>query len=172
MNKMLAVASSIAAITLFGAASASAADFATAPGTYRAEGDLALYQTIPGIACHVEMDIVVDTAGNATGTNVAFSPGHPLCGSVIRPLTTSWAIHKVSKGTDEGGVSLDVSVQAGAGTCTGDLAPLKLYWGSKGPNRIETDPTAFVAGSPSTCQVTGTLSVTPTGGTSGELRMP
>ena len=171
MKKMLAVASSIAALSLFGAASANAADFATAPGTYHAEGNLELFQSIPDVSCYVSMDIVVDAAGNATGTNVTFSPGHPLCGSVIRPLTTTWPIHKVSKGVDEGAISMDVSVQAGAGTCIGNLAPLQLYWGAKGPNRVDTNPVAFVAGTPSTCQVTGTLSVTPTGGTVGEFRM-
>ncbi|MNS62711.1 hypothetical protein D3C72_957810 [compost metagenome] len=171
MKKMLVVASSIAAMSLFGVASASAADFATAPGTYRAQGNLGLYQSIPGVSCFVSMDIVVTAAGVATANNVTFSPGHPLCGSVIRPLTTSWPIHKVSKGVDEGGISMDVSVQAGGGTCTGNLAPLRLYWGTKGPNRIESDPIAFVAGTPSPCQVTGTLDVTPTGGTVGEFRM-
>ncbi|WEK41366.1 MAG: hypothetical protein P0Y50_07090 [Candidatus Brevundimonas colombiensis] len=171
MNKMLAVASSIAAITLFGAASASAADFATAPGTYRAEGDLVLYQTIPNVSCHVTMDIAVDAAGNAKTTSVVFSPGNTtLCGSLIRPLTTNWDLVKISSGVNTGQFQFqNVSVQAGAGTCTGTLTPLTLNWG--GANQIAAT-TALVSGSPTVCQVSGVLDVTQISGASGPLRMP
>jgi len=172
MTKVISLISSIAAISLLSAASVSAADFATAPGTYKASGLLELFQTIPDVACQVDMDIVVDAAGNAEARNVVFSPGHPLCGTLIRPLTTTWPISKISKGVDEGDISLNVNVQAGAGTCVGTLSStLTLYWGTKGPNAIATNPTATVAGSPSVCTVTGVLDITPTGGTVGEFRM-
>jgi hypothetical protein len=39
MKKLLVAVSSIAAMSLFGVASANAQDFASNPGTYRAEGD-------------------------------------------------------------------------------------------------------------------------------------
>ncbi|GAA0209166.1 hypothetical protein GCM10009081_25060 [Brevundimonas nasdae] len=116
------------------------------------------------------MDIVVDAAGNARTTNVVFSPGHPLCGSLIRPLTTNWDFVKLSKGVDTGQFQLqNVSVQAGAGTCLGTLTPLTLRWGSN-PNQIQAS-SATVAGSPAVCNVAGILNVVPTGSTVGDFRM-
>lgn len=170
MKNMIVVASSIAAMSLFGVATANAQDFASNPGTYRAEGDLALFQTIPNISCHVVMDISVDAAGNARTTNVVFSPGNALCGSLIRPLTTNWDFVKISSGVNTGQFQLqNVSVQAGGGTCSGTLTPLTLNWG--GANQIVAT-TALVPGSPSVCQVSGLLNVTQTSGATGPFRMP
>lgn len=170
MRNMLVAVSSIAALSLVGVASASAQDFASNPGTYRASGTLGLYQTIPNVECNVDMDIVVDSAGNASTTNVVFSPGHALCGSLIRPLTTNWNFVKISAGVNTGQFQLqNVNVQAGSGTCTGTLTPLTLNWG--GANQIVAS-TALVSGSPSVCQVSGVLNVTQTSGAAGPLRMP
>lgn len=172
MKKILAVASSIAAISLIGVGSAAAADFGSNPGTYRAEGDLALFQTIPDVVCHVVMDISVNSAGVAKTTSVVFSPGtgHALCGSLIRPLTGAWDLVKISKGVNTGQFQLqNVSVQAGAGTCMGTLTPLTLNWGSS--NQIVAT-SALVPGSPAVCQVSGLLNVTQTSGATGALRMP
>lgn len=175
MKKLLIAASSVAIMSLFGAASASAGDFLTAPGKYNAIGDLVLYQTIPGVSCRVTSVIDVDASGNASFTNVAFAPGStPLCGSLIRPLTTTWPIYKISKGVDEGQIRADVQVQAGSGTCAGSLSPLTVYWGSKGPNRIESTTATVpgtVGGTPTPCSVAGVLYITPVPPTVGEFRM-
>jgi len=173
VKKLIAAVSSIAAISLFGVASANAQDFASNPGTYRAEGDLSLFQTIPDVVCHVVMDISVNSAGSASTTNVVFSPGatgHALCGSLILPLTTNWNFVKISSGVNTGQFQLqNVNVQAGAGTCSGTLTPLTLNWG--GSNQIVAT-TALVPGSPTVCQVSGLLDVTQTSGAAGPFRMP
>ncbi|GAA0386852.1 hypothetical protein GCM10009093_12100 [Brevundimonas terrae] len=175
MKKLLIAASSVAVMSLFGAASASAGDFLTAPGKYNAVGDLVLYQTIAGVSCRVTSVIEVNSSGDANFTNVAFAPGTTaLCGSLINPITTTWRIHKISKGVDEGEIRLDVQVQAGSGTCIGSLSPLTLYWGSKGPNRIESTTGSvpgLAGGAPTPCYVGGTLSITPVAPTVGEFRM-
>ena len=175
MKKLLIAASSVAIMSLFGAASASAGDFLTAPGEYNVTGVLDLYQTIPGVTCNVSAKINVDLSGNAAFTNVVFGPGvHPLCGSLIKPLTTTWAIHKISKGIDTGEISADVQVQAGSGTCVGNLSPLTVYWGSKGPNRIESTTGSVpgtASGVPTPCYVSGVLNITPVPPTVGEFRM-
>lgn len=172
MKKLLVAASSVVVMSLFGAASASAGDFLTAPGDYDVVGDLALYQTIPGVSCRVTAGIHVDANGDAAFTNVAFAPGStPFCGSLIRPLTTTWPIYKISKGVDEGEIRADVQVQAGSGTCIGSLSPVTLYWGTKGPNRLESTTGTVPVATPSTCYVSGVLYITPRSGTAGEFRM-
>ena len=172
MTKMLSVVSVAAAMSISGFGVASAQSFQTAPGTYTASGNLVLYQTIDGVDCNDDAVIEVDASGEAYVTSMTFSPGHMYCGTLIRPLSPPPAqkINFVSGGVDEASISMNVNIQAGAGTCTGVLAPLKLYWGSKGPNRIVTDPTATVSGSPTTCYATGYLNISPVAPTSGELR--
>lgn len=172
MKKLLIAASSVAVMSLFGAASASAGDFLTAPGEYNVVGALGLYQTVSDVTCNVKAKIIVSSSGDASFTNVEFGPGvHPYCGSLIRPLTTTWPIHKISKGVDQGLISADVQVQAGGGTCIGTLSPLTLYWGINAPNRIESTTGAVPVATPSTCYVSGTLYITPVLPTAGEFRM-
>lgn len=173
MTKMLSVVSCAAVLAVSGFGSANAQSFKPAPGVFKAVGNLELFQTIKDVNCNVEAIIEVNASGQAYITSMTFSPGHPLCGTAIRPLSPPppQLITGSSSGTDEASVNINVNIQAGAGTCSGVLAPMKLYWGSKGPNRIATDPTATVSGSPSTCYATGYLNITPVAPTVGELKL-
>lgn len=94
---------------------------------------------------------------------MTFSPGHFFCGTLIAPISPSPAqpITGSLSGPDQAAIGISVNIQAGAGTCSDILAPMKLYWGGNGPNRIETDRVATVSGSPSTCYATGYLNITP-----------
>lgn len=173
MTKMLSVVScaAILAVSSFGAANAQS--FNPAPGVFKAVGNLELFQTIENVDCNVEAIIEVNASGQAYITSMTFSPGHALCGTAIRPLSPPppQLITGTPGGAGEGSVNINVNIQAGAGTCTGVLAPMKLYWGTKGPNRIVTDPVATVPGSPSTCYATGYLNITPVAPTTGELKL-
>lgn len=85
MTKALSVVSCAAVLAVSSFGVANAQSFQPATGIFKAVGNLELYQTIDGVDCNVDATIEVNAAGQAYITSMTFSPGHPLCGTLIRP---------------------------------------------------------------------------------------
>lgn len=175
MNKFLASMATLSAATALTTVPAKADHFLSAPGNYTASGTVQLYQTIPDFFCVINAGIRVDAEGKAFLTSLSFSPGNDFCGSLVRPLAPPPGDVPISHGVpgvDQVDISFPVNIQAGAGVCVGTLSSkFTLYWGTKGPNRIASNPVASVVGATPPCTLTGSLSVTPVAPTTGELRL-
>lgn len=182
MKKFLSVACAVAVVSIIGASPANA-QFWERNATYKASGNLNLYQTIPGVWCHAELDISVNNAGVATVTNGTFSGGSfGLCGSQVYPRNFPWNVSSLSvdAANDKGTIAIEVDVKAGNGECVGTLdygvTPLELTWGPTNANEIiapvgaKSPGTSPAGGASADCFVDGILTVNKVTATT-DLRM-
>ena len=147
LNKLSMVFVGALALAMTALASpAMAFKFAPAPNTFTLSGALTLSQSIT-IDCVVTINVSVDAAGVATVTGRTFSPGSPLCGSVVQPFGT-WTVSPDSLTQ----ITATVGATSILGQCVGAIVGA---WNNT--TQTLTFTNASVPGAPNPCTVNGTL---------------
>ncbi len=128
-----------------------AQSFSPAPSNTNLSGVLTLTQSTT-LDCNVNVSVSIDASGNAAVTSRSFSPGDFLCGTVVNPAGT-WTI-EAGPGTNA--VTLNVGASSILGSCSGTV---QASWNNS--TGALTFNNVSIPGSPSACNINGTLTSSP-----------